>query len=233
MTIQTPPELFKDAAIGSTYSDDEEFALLETKAHPLAYEVQGVIADLLELDDVFIKGGAIRNILTGHEVDEIDVIFDATSSGLADLDYQEPEEIASYLARVLSQSGDFEDCIIKFEGDINGVAIVNLVGNYKGMPIDFNIVTHEVSTWGCVFDSGAPMLSVCMDMNGDCWAHPKFENHVENNVFEPSLTSSQKEKDLLIKKFHRHYKPKYGWNFKDSEIENTHDFANNGIEEPI
>lgn len=230
MTMQTPPELFKNAAIDSSQTDDESFALLDTKAHPLAYEVQDVIADILMLDDVFIKGGAIRNMITGHEVDEIDVIFDATSSGLVDLDNQTSEEIASYVARVLSHSGDFEDCKIKFEGDVNGVAIVNLVGNYKGMPIDFNIVTHEVSTWGCVYDSGSPMLSACMDMNGDCWAHPKFERHLKDNIFEPSLTSSDNEKAMLLRKFERHYKPKYGWNLDIPKNARDYDFEQLGME---
>lgn len=182
MTIQTPPELFKNAAIGPSHTDAEEFSLLDTKAHPLAYDVQDILKEILDMDQVFVKGGAVRNVISGHEVDEIDVIFDVTQSMRVDPDYQEPEEMLRTIMMAIKLSGEFEDCVVKFDGMAGEEPVINMMGKYKGMDIDLNLVTHTVDLWTLVHDGCPPILSTIMDENGDCWAAPEFQEHLEAEI---------------------------------------------------
>lgn len=209
------PDQFQEAAAFQGFDvpfDEAEFALLNTQAHPLAYDLQDVLAELLDMDGIYIKGGAIRNMITGHVVDEIDAIFDVRESGLVDIDNDDPEEMLEYIARVINGSEDFEDCAIYFQGDVNGVPILNLRGTFRDMPVDLNLVTHDVNTWGCVYDSGAPILSACMEPNGTCWARPNFQEHLDAGLLIPDEEDTYAV-DRLGVKCQNQYGPKYGWTY--------------------
>lgn len=219
------PNEFRSAVTSTDINDipteAAEFALLNTKAHPLAYDLQDVLAELLDMDGIYIKGGAVRNMMTGHKVDEIDAFFDITQSGLLsddDLDPEEIQESLKYIARLINSSEHFEDCQIYFEGEVDGVPILNLRGEFvfdgERMPVDINMVTHEVSVWGCVYElSSASILSACMDPNGDCWARPDFEDHLRAKLLIPDTDKDVYAQERLRFKCDNQYGPKYGWKY--------------------
>ena len=166
--------------------EDAEYALLEIEAHPLAYDLQDELKDLFGIEDVFIKGGAIRNMISGHAVDEIDAFFDIRHSPLMDMNNMDPEEMLGYAARLINSHEGFEDCYIRFEGKINGEPMINIVGKYKGIEIDLHPVLHGVDLWTCIYDmSDAPILSTCMDPSGECWAQPEFLEHLQAGLVVP------------------------------------------------
>lgn len=187
---QKGPNEFRTVASPDMFAEIDAnnagYAMLDVDAHPLAYEVQDALADLLDIPEVFIKGGAIRNRLTGMPINEIDTLFDIRDSGLLNEDDFEEENIMQtleYIARVITMSEDFEDVQVRFFGEIDGVPSLNLVAKYKGMEVDIHPKAHDVDVFNCVYEtSNAPILSACMDMNGDCWAQPEFMEHLKYGI---------------------------------------------------
>lgn len=187
---QKGPNEFRTVASPDMFAEIDAnnagYAMLDVDAHPLAYEVQDALADLLDIPEVFIKGGAVRNRLTGMPIDEIDTIFDIRQSGLLSEDDFEEDKVMDtleYIARIINLSEDFDDCKIVFFGEVDGVPTLNILATYKGMEVDIHPKVHDVDVYNCVYEtSDAPILSACMDMNGDCWAQPEFPEHLKHGI---------------------------------------------------
>lgn len=210
------PDEFRNAApnMNNLYSVEAGFTRLNVKAHPLAYELQDALSDALDIDEVFIKGGAVRNMITGHEVDEIDAFFDIRQSPLMDEDNMDPQEMLEYTARLINSHGDFEDCKVTFAGKINGEPSMNIVGKYKGMEIDLHPVVHDLDVWTCTYDlCNSPILSACMDPDGQCWARPDFLTHLDAGLLIPDEDNDDYGIERLRYNVDRKYGPKYGWTY--------------------
>ena len=215
MTLQTPPDQFKNAALAAQIFADQDVVPVKVDAHPLMYDVQDILANILDTDDIFGKGGGIRNNLIGHPIDEIDVILDVKKCIGIDPDNQDPEEMLRAIAIAIKLSGDFEDCDIPEITYVGDEPVLNVRaklayedenGEDQIMDIDINLVAYDFDEKVLIQECSAPILSVMMDPDGNCWADPVFYEHLQAGII---VTDDPYQKQSFTKPGGKC--EKYGW----------------------